>query len=289
MPTALPPDRPPNTLSPARSPRSLRSARLPRRLAVVVAGLGLWAACGVAGAVEGAKPYRPVPAEVGAAVTPPPELVAAAQALHSAAQAKDAQAAFALLADKVRLVTSGLTPGGGRQVEEVGPWPGADAALRAIGAAFMEGEPPPGGSADLSTVQAAQAFALLEAATQTPEWGRDPLVKGATCTYRGLRWRREAGARMDDGARGLYAPDGAEVRAAAASGAPVLGRLKPGELYLEGAMDDLPEGWRAVRLPDGRTGAVPEARLRDAAVSGLCFLRDAKGGWRVVAVAGGLL
>lgn len=260
----------------------------PRLLGLAVAWVAACLPGGAAGQ-EGARAYRPVAAEVGAPVAPPPDLVAAARQLHAAASARDAQAVFTMIAGPVTVVTSGLTPAARRTVETMGPWPDADAALEAIGGAFLEGDVPPAGAAAPMPRGIAQAFEAIAAASEHPEWGRDPLLKGAFCTYRGLRWDAKAGARIDDGARGLHAPAAVPVHASAAPGAPVVGTVKPGLIYLEGEMDDLPEGWRSVRLPSGRSGAVHAAEVRDPAVWGLCFLRTAGGGWRVSAFSSALL
>ncbi|MFG1479786.1 hypothetical protein V5F53_14170 [Xanthobacter sp. V4C-4] len=257
--------------------------------------LGLAAVCtglagGLVGAVgAGARAYRPVTAEVGAPVAPPPDLIATVRQLHAAASARDAQAVFALIADRISVVTSGLTPAARRDLETKGPWPDADTALEAIGGAVLEGDVPSAGTPMPVTRAAAQAFETLAAASAHPEWGRDPLLKGAICTYRGLRWEAAAGARIDDGSRGLHAPAAAPVHASAAPAAPVIGTLKPGLIYLQGEMDDLPEGWRGVRLPSGRVGAVRETDVRDPAAWGLCFRRTPEGRWLVSAVSSALL
>jgi len=265
-----------------------RPAIRPYLLGLAVAGTAATCLPGGPVAQEGARAYRPVAAEVGASVVPPPDLVAAARQLHAAASARDAQAVFAMIAGTVTVVTSGLTPAARRNGETMGPWPDADAALEAIGSAFLEGDVPPAGTSPVLR-GTMQAFEAIAAASAHPEWGRDPMLKGAFCTYRGLRWDARAGTRIDDGARGLYAPAAASVHASAAPGTPVIGTLKPGRIYLEGEMGDLPEGWRGVRLPSGRIGAVRAEEVRDPAVWGLCFLRKAGGGWRVSAFSSALL
>ncbi|MFG1345213.1 hypothetical protein V5F59_09990 [Xanthobacter autotrophicus DSM 431] len=265
----------------------------PHLLGLAVASGVVWAAAacvpGGAAAQEGGQANRPVAAEVGAGVTPPPDLVAAAQQLHAAARGRDAQAVSAMLSERVAVITSGITPAARRDVETKGPWPDADAALEAIGGAVLEGDVPPAAATAPTSRAAAQAFEVIAAATERPEWGRDPLLKGAFCTYRGLRWDARAGARIDDGSRGLHVPAATPVHASAAPAAPVIGTLKPGLIYLQGEMDDLPEGWRAVRLPSGRVGAVREADVRDPAAWGLCFRPKAGGGWLVSAFSAVLL
>lgn len=272
-------------MSPRPDPAAPRRSALPVLVVLALAGLAP-----AARAEEAGKPYRPIPAEVGASVSAPEDLVKTVRALNAAAKAKDAEATFALLADKVSLVLSGLTPAGRREAEEKGPWPSAGAALEEIGAATLEGDLAASGKVDLAAAQRDQAFAILAEATERPEWGRDPLAKGAYCTYRGVRWDAAAGRQIDDGSRGLFVPASATVFASAAPKAAVLGTLKPGLIYLHGEMDDLPDGWSAVRLPSGRTGAARDAEVRDPATVGVCLKRNASGaGWLVVAVSSALL
>lgn len=258
------------------------------RRARIVLGLLSLACAAVPGAghAEEARAYRPLPAKVGAAVAPAADLLKAAQDLHAAAAAEDAPAISALLADTVTLVISGLTPDMRRNAETAGPWPDAGAALDAIGAAVMEGDLPPGRSDPMAARRA--AFELMADATAAPEWGRDPLVADAACTYRGARWSAAAGAKIGHGMRGLYVLAATPVHAGAPA-APVTGKLEPGRIYLQAHMRGLPDGWRGVRLPTGRVGAVREGDIRDPAVCGLCFRRGADGRWRVVAVAAALL
>lgn len=267
----------------------MRGWRVVRRAQPVCGLLGLALALGLPGLAQGAegRAYRPLPARVGAVVSPPADLRKAAQDLHAAAIAEDAPAVFALLARRMTLVTSGLTPGARRHQAKAGPWSDAEAGLDAIGAAVMEGDLPPGGRTDPMAARRA-AFALMAAATATPEWGRDPLVGDAACTYRGVRWSAAAGAKIDDGAGGLHVLAAAPVHADARTAA-VMGKLKPGRIYLQAGMDGLPEGWRGVRLPSGRVAAVRESDIRDPAASGLCFRRGADGRWRVIAIAAALL
>jgi len=266
-------------------PRGQKSRR--RGAALALSLLLALAASGSARSAEEARPYRPIPAELGAAATPPADLTEAARRLHAAATAGDEAAVFALLAARVSLITSGLTAASHREAEQQGPWPQARAALAAIGGLYLEGDRPAAGATDLAAAQIAQALAAIADATAQPEWGRDPLVKDGICTYRGARWRPRSTA--DDGARGVMVQKPTPV--SASPDAPgVAGTLKPGLIYLEGELDDLPEGWRAVRLPTGRVGVVRESAVREPGASGLCFARGADGqGWRVVAFSSVLL
>ncbi|MFG1370592.1 hypothetical protein V5F32_00285 [Xanthobacter oligotrophicus] len=254
------------------------------------------AAClGAVGAMAGeraqddARPYRPLAAEVGAALMPPADLLDAAKQLRAAAIAKDKQAVFAMVGDRVIIISSGLTPAARRDAEKKGPWPHAEAALAEIGGYFQEGDLPVGGTVDPTAARITQALEMIADATEHPGWGRDPLVKGGFCTYRGVRWDAGAGATIDDGSRGIYVTAPTPVHASAAAKAAVIGTLKPGHIYLQSDFDGLPDGWRGVRLPSGRAGAVKDLQVRDPAVWGLCFLRNAKGGWSIAAFSSALL
>ncbi|MFG1363191.1 hypothetical protein [Xanthobacter versatilis] len=256
----------------------------------VVAAMCLGPVGAIAGAPaeDGLRPYRPLTAEVGAALTPPADLLDAAKQLRAATIAKDTRAVFAMMGDKVTIISSGLTPAARRDAERKGPWSHAEAALAEIGGYFMEGDLPVGGTVD-PAARITQVLEMIADATEQPEWGRDPLVKGGFCTYRGVRWDAGAGATIDSGSRGIYVPAPTPVRDSAAAKAAVIGTLKPGHIYLQDELDGLPDGWRGVRLPSGRVGAVRDAQVRDPAVWGLCFLRNAKGGWSIAAFSSALL
>ncbi|MFK8252784.1 hypothetical protein [Ancylobacter terrae] len=242
-----------------------------------------------AAAEQRPQPYRPVPATIGAALTPPADLVAVAQRLGEAARAGDDAAVAARIADRLVFVIAGITPASARKAKTEGPWRDGPQRLEAIGGYFMEGDLPPAPGVDPGAAHIAQALSVIADAIATPEWGRDPLVKDAICTYRGARWDAGAAARIDAGARGLYAPAAAKVHASASENAAIRGTLEPERIYLEETLDGLPDGWRGVRLPSGAAGAVRESDVRDPAVWGLCFRRGPAGEWKVAAFSTALL
>lgn len=242
-----------------------------------------------AGAEPQAEPYRPVPATIGAAVTPPAGLVAMARRLDAAARAGDEATVAARIADRLVFVTSGITPASARKAKSEGPWRDGAHRLEAIGGYFMEADLPPGSGADPGAARIAQALTVIADALAAPEWGRDPLVRDAICTYRGARWDAKAAARIDEGSRGLHAPAGAKVHASGSENAAVLGTLEPERIYFEATLDELPDGWSGVRLPSGVAGAVRESAIRDPAVWGLCFRRGPAGEWMVAAFSSALL
>lgn len=239
--------------------------------------------------------YAPIPVEIGKPVAPPNDLLIAAKVMRDAAAARDAEAVFAMIADEVTLVHAGITVTSKRSIEKKGPFRDADEAFSTIGPAFQEGDivgmaKASGKKPDLSALYADDTMRVIASSIDGAEWGRDPLVKGGFCTYRGARWDAEAGEKAGgSGSRGYWVAAPTKTFASAAPGAAARATLKPGFLYLEGFMDDLPEGWRAVRLPGGGVGAAPDAALKDPTPWGVCFLPNAAGGWLLSAFASALL
>ena len=214
------------------------------------------------------RPYAPIPAEIGKAVAPSNELLIAAKVARDAAVARNGEAIFAMIADEVTLVNSGITVTAARSIEKKGPFKDADDAFSTIGGMFQEGDivamaKASGKKLNLGSLYAEDTMRVIASSIDEADWGRDPLVKGGFCTYRAARWDPKAAEKTRaSGSRGLY---------------------------LQGFMDDLPEGWRAVRLPGGGVGAVPEKDLKDPTPWGICFLPNVDGGWLISAFATSLL
>lgn len=241
-------------------------------------------ATGTAGAVSAEEaPYRPIPVVVGAAATPPNDLAIAARVLRDAAASRNVEGVGAMLVARPLLVSSGITVDTPRTVERKGPYRSARAALADLGAAFREGDVlAPGAGLDLSELDLDGLLTMIVAAVDEAEWGRDPLVEGAVCTYRGGRWK-PASAEGVAGSMGYRVDAPTGVRRSADPGARTVATLKPGFLYLQGFVDDTVEGWRPIRLPTGGVGVVAEGELRAAGARGLCFTEVAPGDWRVSA------
>lgn len=237
---------------------------------------------GPARADEG--PYRPIPVEVGAAATPPDALAVAARVLRDAAAARNVEGVAAMMIERPLLVSSGLTVDTPRSVERKGPRRSARAALADLGAAFREGDVVAPGTAaiDLTELDLDGLLTMIVAAVDEARWGRDPLVGDALCTYRGARWK-PASAVGVAGSMGYRVDAPTAVHRSADPGAKTVATLKPGFLYLQGFVDDTVEGWRAIRLPTGGVGVVPEDEARTAVERGLCFTEVAPGDWRVSA------
>lgn len=262
---------------------------------VLLAGLAGSLLAASAGAADENKPYAPIPADIGKAVAPPNDLLIAAKVVRDAAAAGNAEAVFAMIADEVTLVQSGITVDAKRSIEKKGPFKDADEAFSAIGPAYQEGDivgmaKASGKALNLGALYATDTMRVIASSIDDADWGRDPLVKGGFCTYRGARWATAAAEKTGGtGSRGYFVAAPTKVFASADPGAATVATLKPGALYLQGFMDGLPEGWSAVRLPGGGVGAVPEKALRDPARWGICFLPNAEGGWLISAFATALL
>lgn len=238
------------------------------------------------------KPYAPVPVEIGTAVAPSNALLIAAKLVRDAAEQRNAEGVFSMLADEVTVVRAGITVASTRSAEKKGPFKDAGEAFSTIGALFQEGDIPASGrTVDMGALYADSSMEVIVTAVDGADWGRDPLVKGGVCTYRGARWDRKAGEKADrgTGSRGAYVLAPTKAFKSADPGAKAVATLKPGVLYLQGFMDDLPEDWSAVRLPGGGVGAVPQADLKNPVPWGVCFLPDGKGSWLVSAFASALL
>lgn len=269
-----------------------------RFAAVLRPSLAGFVACLLVGPVaakDDDKPYAPIPAEIGKAVAPPNDLLIAAKVARDAAAARNGEAVFAMIADEVTLVNSGITADAPRSIEKKGPFKDADDAFSTIGGMFQEGDivamaKASGKKLNLGTLYAEDTMRVIASSIDEADWGRDPLVKGGFCTYRAARWDPKASkAAGGGGSRGFWVEAPTKVYKSADPGAKPVATLKPGHLYLQGFMDGLPEEWNAVRLPGGGVGAVQEKALKNPTPWGICFLPNTDGGWLISAFATSLL
>lgn len=250
--------------------------------------------------VAAAKPAKPavagkpgtyVPAAVvlGAAVKPPAGLEGAAKQLRAAAAAKDAEAVAALVADEVTVVMGGLDLARGRTAQKVDAQGSAETIVRFLGDnAGGDGDIPKDLSGrERDRILFDRAFGLIVASIDDADWGRDPLVTGATCTHRGTQWKGEAVKGQGVGAvSGGIVEKPTPVRASADLKAKPVDTLQPGRLYLTADGAAAPAGWTAVRLPKGGSGFVRVEALSTPNRAGICFLPTAEGGWLMSAISG---
>lgn len=234
--------------------------------------------------------YEPVAAKVGKSLTAPPALVATTATLRQAARAGDREAVFALVADDVTFVSTGITATVGRRAEKRSFGPDrADAALEAIGLAFTEGEPvgPAGKTLDMKDSRIATALERIAEDLETPDWGSDPLVPGGWCTRPGASWDPKAAEKAKLTGRAVFLIAPAEARAKPEAGAGIVKRLDTGRLWAL-AESDTTDGWTHVALPNGRTAWLPRKTVKDAQPWGFCFLPNGEGGWLLSAVISAL-
>lgn len=228
---------------------------------------------------------------VAPAIVPAPDLLATAKQLRDAAAAKDPDAVAALIADDVTVVAMGIDLASAPRVTREGPYTAPADLLAVVGRNAGEaGDVPPGTpQAKLDERLRSIAFAHIVASIDRADWGRDPLVKGGFCTYRGRSWNVAALKAAVKGTAAITGGtvDGATpVRRTADAEAPIVATLTPGQLYLDDGAAEAANGWRAVRSAKGRIGWVEGKALRAPQTSGICFLPNVDGGWLMSAVAG---
>lgn len=245
-----------------------------------------------AGKAAATKASASIPATTGKPIDPLPSgLLETAGRLRAAALAKDTDAVFALIADDVTFVSSGITLGVPRRMAKK-TFMEADAVLVEIGNAFTEGEIalPAGRTVDpQDRKKAAIATALATIADRVGDarWGRDPLVVGGYCTAPGAKWDSTAAEKAAiGGSRGVFVTRETKLHAEPATNAKVVGRLSPDRVLAsdEGPRDD---GWTRISA-GGAKGWAPPKSLHDATPWGICFLPDAQGGWLMSAVVSAL-
>lgn len=240
---------------------------------------------------DDARPYRAIPAEIGASVVPSDDLVAAAQKLVATAAAHDVAGVVAMMVERPLLVSSGITVGVQRQTAAKGPWGDAASALADIGSYYQEGDIVASGrSIDFTELYVGNTLGVIVQSLVEPDWGRDPLVADAVCTYRGARWKAADGRATGSAeSRGFWVERAIPARRSGDPTSAKLATLKPGRIYLEGSLHGLPEEMRGIRLPAGGVGAVEMTALRDATQWGICLRRIAPDDWRIVAFSTALL
>jgi len=271
-----------------RRPALAPSRRRPPGAAIAVAVL---LAAGVSApsagrAEDDVSPYRPLRVEAGAAVVPSADLTATVERLRAAAAAKDVDAVAALFAERLTFVVSGITVDTRRSIERRPAWTSATDELGEIAALHEEGDRPARGAVVPPRPSATEvALGVIVDLLDEADWGRDPLVPGALCTYRGARWSEREGRARAVGETGFWVDAPTEVRAAAGEEAKIVARLLPGRIYFQGFLEAPTDGWTGIRLPAGGVGAVPDAKLHPTRVGGLCFTAKKGGGWAVSAVA----
>ena len=247
-------------------------------------------AAATTGPLAAEKPYKPLPAEIGAGGPPPADLVERAQAVADAVAAGSAEEVFAFLSDRPTVVSSGITLAVARRVEKKGPFKDATSALAAIGLTYTEGEPvlPGGKAADMTASRVKTAMETIGDLLAAAKWGRDPLVPGAWCTSRGVRWDAKAAAKAGLGeGRGVYVTEKIAARAEPDAATKVVATLTPGMLYRLDQSDE-ENGFSSIFLPNGKIGWVPMEKTGNPTTWSLCFEKG-PAGWILTTFVSALL
>mgnify|MGYP001767143679 CR=1 FL=1 len=242
------------------------------------------------GAFADEKPYTPLAAEIGAGGPPPADLVQRAKAVADAVAAGSAEEVYAFVADRPTFVGSGITLEGARRIEKKGPYADAGSALAAIGLTYTEGElaPPTGKSVDMTASRVRTAMETIGDLLAAANWGRDPLVPGAWCTSRGVRWDAKAAKKAGLGNdRGVYVTEKVGARAEADAATKVVATLTPGLLYRLRQSDE-ENGFLSIVLPNGRIGWVPMETTGNPTPWSLCFEKG-QAGWTITTFVSALL
>ncbi|RUT30103.1 hypothetical protein EMQ25_12305 [Arsenicitalea aurantiaca] len=237
------------------------------------------------------EPYEPVPLAPAETVTPPEALIAAATALFRAAEAGDGDALAGLIAEAPLLIDGALELAIPRRAERIGPFDGIDARLAAladnIGGSY---ERPFDGSDTTPYAVRAELEFIMGALSDDNDWGRDPLLAGAICSY-GYRTFPVAAVAALAGRLGIqssgffFVSAPADLRAAPAADREVIGALLPDRLYALNYDAPARSPWIGVHLPGGGTGFISfdETPLEKPYASGICFEEGPEGQWRMTA------
>lgn len=250
---------------------------------LVLLGLGL------AAPAEAGGSYVPPVLKPAETVTPEAAMLADLSAFAKALRAGDAAGVAAGLAPVIETVGASLDLAGGRGRDKVGPVKDKTDLLVLLGNhTGGDWDVPPG--ADLTTFLLKMERDFILQSLAEGEWGRDPMVKGAVCTYAYRDFDPKAVARaakalgvegssfvfVDTAVTLLASPDAKAVKAA---------ELQPDRLYARDYDTETPQGWTAFHLPDGGTGFVADTAVTTQSpnVSGLCFRKGQDGHWVLAA------
>jgi hypothetical protein len=225
-------------------------------------------------------------------VTAPDDLREDATALLTAVREKDVDGLAKWFAPNVLTISAGLELARPRSKDTIGPFKTA-ASLVAQLAQNTGGDwdvPP---DVDVVAFLTRMELDFIEQSlTDGRPWGRDPMVKGAICTYAFETYDQKAVGRAatalgieSSGFRSVLKEQ--VLRDAPTTSAKALATFTPGQLYALDYQTDTPRDWLAFHLPEGGVGfaKVGGDDLGVPYVSGLCFKQNKAGDWVVVAQA----
>lgn len=264
--------------------RRQRSPELGEILRILALSLAIAALCLPAVAGEPYKPAKLKPAEL---VAPSEDLIAAARALLAAVEKGDGDAIDAAIAPKVTAIDGALNLDVKRHVEIIGPTKTIESMLVQL-ASFIGGiyeTPADGGDATPYAIEAERRY-IVSSLTEEGQWGTDPLLKGAVCTYAYRSFDRNEvkalGEKLKTATSSFFYVNGpSQVLAAPAAKAAVVATLEPDLLYGQDYDTDAPGRWMAVHLPDGGSGFInfDKVEMEKPYAAGICFTKGKDGAW----------
>lgn len=248
------------------------------------------AATGPAVAIE---PYAPLPLRPAELVTPPDDLIADVSAFLAAIKSGDGEGIRAGMAKAVSAVDGGLELKVRRNREVVGPHDSVEDMLSEL-ANWIGGdvaEATDGDELRRARIEAERQY-IVSALSDDQQWGRDPMMKDAICTYAYRSYDRAAITALSE-ATGVssssfvYVDKPVELMAKPEKGSGVVGTMQTDLLYAMDYDSPSPGRWIGIYLPDGSSGFVnfDEVELNKPYAAGVCFAQNEQGRWVMVAQA----
>jgi hypothetical protein len=236
-------------------------------------------------------PYQPLPLKPAELVAPPEDFIADVSAFLAAIKSGDGDAIQRGMASKITAIDGALDLHVRRHQEVIGPHAEIENLLSEL-ADFIGGivqEPEAGGDPRPLRIEAEREY-IAAALSDDQTWGRDPMVKGAICSYAYRSFDIKAIKQLSD-ATGVasssfvYVNAPTELKATPADNAPAAGTLETDRLYALDYDTDAPRRWMAIYLPDGSSGFVnfDRVELEKPYAAGVCFDKNADGHWVMVA------
>lgn len=237
------------------------------------------------------EPYKPVKLKPAELVTPSEDLITAARALLAAVEKGDGDAIDAAIAPKVTAIDGALNLDVKRHVEIIEPTKSIESMLVQL-ASFIGGiyeRPADGSDATPYAIEAERRY-IVSSLTDEGQWGTDPQLKGAVCTYAYRSFDRGDVKSLADKLKiqtsSLFYVNGpTEVLAAPDAKAAVVATLEPDLLYGQDYDTEAPGRWMAVHLPEGGSGFInfDKVEMEKPYAAGICFTKGKDGAWQMSA------
>lgn len=235
--------------------------------------------------------YKPIPLAPANVLTPPADMVNDVSAFLTAVKNGDGDAVALGMAPKVLTIDGALELHLPRRKETEGPFKTVEDMLATLGYSTGGDLPEPANGGDMTKVRInAEREFIVDALSDDNQWGTDPMVKGAVCTYAYRSFDIKAvtalSKKLDVASSSLvfvHAPYA--LRKEPNRKAETAGTLEPDFLYALDYDTDAPGRWIAVHLPDGSTGFAnfDEVNLDKPYAVGICFAKGKDGHWVMVA------